>query len=620
MKRPGRRTAGGARGRARLAARAVIVRRGGRRGSRRRGLQQLEQRQRRRQHELRPGRGRLRGGRGHRFRAARAAPAGSPIEIGSIIDLTGVDATSGTAQQAGMSYFLQQLNSSGGVNGHPLKVTYCDAASTPQGAAQCAQQFASLSSHIVVTQTDDPPTRGALPYLTKDLVVSIDPILLPKAGTNVFQSAGSSSRIADALVAAVKKSNLHTIGVLYTTDTSGTHQLEAAQASAKAAGITVVSQPQTAGTTDVTPQLLKLKSSGADVIYLASIGANTAAAVSSYKTLGLTIPVVVGAAAVTNSFLKSLPGALPQNLYGVSELIGDTSGLSPAVVSAWSQYRSAFTKYASQPVDTQTTSAIYLGCVVQTALKASPTYSVSEMTQALKTAHDPVPRVPGEVRHPRTQRGLQSAGRGHQGGRDARPTAGALTRATSRDKRRHPRRAPRARRRRRTEAAMALFLQTIFSSLINGSVFALMGVGIVLCYRSSGIVNLAQGETFMIAGILTAKMVTWGVPLGLGRPGRRRRGDAGGGAVRAGGAAVPAALAARAPHHRHRRRRVPGRGRGRPRSRGRPVRVRQRAQRVAADRRRLGDQPAGRAAGRGHRGRSAWASSGSSAARCSARR
>jgi ABC-type branched-subunit amino acid transport system substrate-binding protein len=314
---------------------------------------------------------------------------GSPIEIGSIIDLTGVDATSGSAQQVGMSYFLQQLNSSGGVEGHPLKVTYCDAASTPQGAAQCAQQFASLSSHIVVTQTDDPPTRGALPHLTKDLVVSIDPILLPKAGTNVFQSAGSSSSIATALIAAVKKSNLHTIGVLYTTDTSGTHQLAAAQAAAKTAGITVVSQPQTAGVTDVTPQLLKLKSSGADVIYLASIGANTAAAVSSYKTLGLTIPVVVGAAAVTNSFLKSLPGSLPQNLYGVSELVGDTSGLSPAVASAWSQYRSAFTKFANQPADTQTASAIYLGCVVQTALKASPTYSVSAMTQALKTATIP---------------------------------------------------------------------------------------------------------------------------------------------------------------------------------------------------------------------------------------
>lgn len=320
---------------------------------------------------------------------AASGAAGSAIEVGSIIDLTGVDATSGAAQQAGMGYFLQQLNASGGINGHPLKVTYCDAASTPQGAAQCAQQFAGMSSHLVITQTSDPPTRGALPYLTKDVVVDVDPILLPKAGTDVFQATAAGSVIAGALVSAVKKSGLHTIGVLYTTDTSGTHQLEAAQAAAKAAGITVVSQPQTAGVTDVTPQLLKLKSMGADVFYLASIGANTAAAVSSYKTLGLTTPVVAGAAAVTNAFLKSLPGGIPANLYGTSELIGDTTGLPAPVAQAWSQYRTAFTKYASQPVDTQTTSAIYVGCVAEAALKASPTFAVSDMAHALTTGTIP---------------------------------------------------------------------------------------------------------------------------------------------------------------------------------------------------------------------------------------
>jgi ABC-type branched-subunit amino acid transport system substrate-binding protein len=315
--------------------------------------------------------------------------AGSAIEVGSIIDLTGVDATSGAAQQAGMGYFLQQLNAGGGINGRPLKVTYCDAASTPQGAAQCAQQFASLSSHLVITQTSDPPTRGALPYLTKDLVVDVDPILLPKSGTNVFQATAAGSVIAAALVSAVKKSGLHTIGVLYTTDTSGTHQLEAAQAAAKTAGITVVSQPQTAGVTDVTPQLLKLKSMGADVFYLASIGANTAAAVSSYKTLGLTTPVVAGAAAVTNAFLKSLSNGIPANLYGTSELIGDTTGLPAPIAQAWSQYRSAFTKYANQPVDTQTTSAIYVGCVAEAALKASSSFSVSDMAHALEAGTIP---------------------------------------------------------------------------------------------------------------------------------------------------------------------------------------------------------------------------------------
>jgi branched-chain amino acid transport system substrate-binding protein len=320
---------------------------------------------------------------------ASSSAGGSAIEVGSIIDLTGVDATSGAAQQAGMGFFLQQLNASGGIDGHPLKVTYCDAASTPQGAAQCAQQFAGLSSHLVITQTSDPPTRGALPHLTNDLVVDVDPILLPKSGTSVFQATAAGSVIAGALVSAVKKSGLHTIGVLYTTDTSGTHQLAAAQNAGKSAGITVVSQPQTPGVTDVTPQLLKLKSMGADVFYLASIGANTAAAVSSYKTLGLTVPVVAGAAAVTNAFLKSLPNGIPANLYGTSELIGDTTGLPAPIAAAWSQYRSDFTKYANQPVDTQTTSAIYVGCVAEAALKASPAFVVSDMAHALETGTIP---------------------------------------------------------------------------------------------------------------------------------------------------------------------------------------------------------------------------------------
>jgi ABC-type branched-subunit amino acid transport system substrate-binding protein len=326
-----------------------------------------------------------------------ASPAGSSTagggssayEVGSIIDLTGADATSGAAQQAGMEYFLSQLNASGGINGHQLKVTYCDAASTPQGAAQCAQQFAGLSTHLVISQSDDPVTRGALPHLTNDLVVAVDPVLLPKSGTNVFQAVSAGSVIAGALVSTVKSSGLNSIGVLYTTDTSGTAQLGAAEKAAKSAGISVVSQPQTAGVTDVTPQLLKLKSMGAQVIYLASIGANTAAAVSSYKTLGLTIPLVAGAAAVTNSFLKSLSNGIPANLYGVSQLIGDTSSLPSAQSQAWAQYRSAFTKYANQPVDTQTTSAIYVGCVVQAALASSPAFSVSAMEQHLETSAIP---------------------------------------------------------------------------------------------------------------------------------------------------------------------------------------------------------------------------------------
>ena len=65
---------------------------------------------------------------------------------------------------------------------------------------------------------------------------------------------------------------------------------------------------------------------------------------------------------------------------------------------------------------------------------------------------------------------------------------------------------------------MTLFIQTLFSGLTNGAVFALIGVAIVFCYRSSGVVNLAQGETYMGSGMLMAKMAGWGLPIAVAAP------------------------------------------------------------------------------------------------------
>jgi branched-chain amino acid transport system substrate-binding protein len=305
--------------------------------------------------------------------------------IGGLVDLTGTDASGGPEQQKGDAYILNQINKAGGIHGHKLAIKFCDTQTTPQGAAQCAQQLAGVNSHLVLVQGADPPTRGALPSLTKDLVVAIDPILLPKAGTNAFQATSSGFVVAGALVGAAKAAGLKTIGVLYTTDTSGTHQLAAAQMVAKAAGIKVVSQAQDASSTDVTPQLVKLRSAGAQVIYLASIGTNTAAAVNSYKTLGMSQPVVVGAASVTNGFLSSL-SSIPSHLYGVSELLGNTSTLPPATAKAFKTYLSQFKAQEKTNPDTQTTSGAYGACLAAAALKgggANPTQA--SMEKFLKT-------------------------------------------------------------------------------------------------------------------------------------------------------------------------------------------------------------------------------------------
>ena len=316
---------------------------------------------------------------------AKKKASKTPWVIGSLVDVTGTDAAGGAAQKAGITYYIDQVNKAGGIHGHKLKLKFCDTQSIPTAAAQCAQQLTGVNSHIVLAQSIDPPTRGALPYLGKDLVVAVDPVLMPTSSEkNVFQATGAGQVVAQALVNGVKAAHLHTIGVLYTSDTSGTNQLAAAQKVAQAAGLTVVSQSQNPGSTDVTPQLVQLRSSGAQVIYLASVGTNTAAAVNSYATLGMSQPLVVGAANVTDGFLH-LVSKIPPHMFGVSQLLQDHTGLKPSAIRVFDAYLKSFKTTMHEPADTQTTSAVYDGCVAADALKSVNGTSVSRLEKYFKT-------------------------------------------------------------------------------------------------------------------------------------------------------------------------------------------------------------------------------------------
>src|SRR5262249_34464033 len=60
---------------------------------------------------------------------------------------------------------------------------------------------------------------------------------------------------------------------------------------------------------------------------------------------------------------------------------------------------------------------------------------------------------------------------------------------------------------------MNLLSQAILSGLMSGAVYAILGLGLVLVYRTDRLLNLAHGETFAIAGIGAALLASRGVPL-----------------------------------------------------------------------------------------------------------
>ena len=63
---------------------------------------------------------------------------------------------------------------------------------------------------------------------------------------------------------------------------------------------------------------------------------------------------------------------------------------------------------------------------------------------------------------------------------------------------------------------MNLATQAVISGLMTGAVYALMGIGLVIVYRTSRILNLAHGECFAVAGIVAALAAARGLPAWLG--------------------------------------------------------------------------------------------------------
>jgi branched-chain amino acid transport system permease protein len=63
--------------------------------------------------------------------------------------------------------------------------------------------------------------------------------------------------------------------------------------------------------------------------------------------------------------------------------------------------------------------------------------------------------------------------------------------------------------------SFSVLLQFIFSGIAQGSVYALIGLGFMVIYNSSEIINFAQGEFVMLGGMMAVSFFTRGVPLPL---------------------------------------------------------------------------------------------------------
>lgn len=62
---------------------------------------------------------------------------------------------------------------------------------------------------------------------------------------------------------------------------------------------------------------------------------------------------------------------------------------------------------------------------------------------------------------------------------------------------------------------MELFLQRLFDGLSQGSVYALIALGLVIIYRGTGHLNFAQGEMALFSTYVVYQLGEWSIPIGI---------------------------------------------------------------------------------------------------------
>src|ERR1051325_17600 len=67
--------------------------------------------------------------------------SGTPIKIGYMADANGTSAPIAAGMHLGTDLAVEQLNAAGGINGHPVQITYVDPQSDPTQASQMATQL-----------------------------------------------------------------------------------------------------------------------------------------------------------------------------------------------------------------------------------------------------------------------------------------------------------------------------------------------------------------------------------------------------------------------------------------------------------------------------------------------
>ncbi len=252
----------------------------------------------------------------------------APYKIGAVIDISGNSSSLGVPERNTLQMLEEKINAAGGINGHPLELTILDNKSDETEAVLAVKNLVNQQVLAVIGCSSSGPSMSMIDTVQKEKVPMISlaaasSIVEPVSERPwVFKTPQSDVVTANNLVGYMKEKGMSKMAFLYMNNAYGDGGRIAFTKAAEAAGLQIVAMEKfEASDNDMTPQLTKIKASGAQCAVVWAIPPSASIVTRNFKDLGLTIPLLHSHGIGNQNFIELAQDAAEGVILPIGKLV-----------------------------------------------------------------------------------------------------------------------------------------------------------------------------------------------------------------------------------------------------------------------------------------------------------
>ncbi len=241
-----------------------------------------------------------------------AAPvhASETYKIGGLFAVTGPASFLGDPEKKSMESAIRRINQAGGIDGRMLEAVIYDTEGDPTKAVMGAGKLINKDQVIAIVGPSTTPTSLAVMPLTGKAGI---PLISCAAGVKittpvkpaVFKTAQSDVLAVNAIYHHMQKQGIKKIALLSVSNAFGESGREQLEKQAVVYGLTVVQQEKFGEKdTDMTAQLTKIRTAGADAIVCWGTNPGPAVAAKNFRQLGMDLPLYQSHGVASPKFIE----------------------------------------------------------------------------------------------------------------------------------------------------------------------------------------------------------------------------------------------------------------------------------------------------------------------------